>query len=65
MLAPERLLAGVGSQVDLDVGLVEEAPGADVTVVHHLLLVLVGAAATAGAARARARAAKHCSLKQR
>lgn len=44
VLATEGLLPGVGAEVDLDVGLVEEAPGADVAVVHHLLLVLVAAA---------------------
>ncbi len=37
VLAPEGLLPGVGAEVHLDVGLVEEAPVADLAVVHHLL----------------------------
>jgi hypothetical protein len=60
VLAPERLLAGVCSKVDLDVRLVEEAPVTDLTMVHHLLpLVALAAAArnAAAAAAATARAA--------
>ena len=50
VFAPERLLPGVGSQVHLDVGLVEEAPVAYLTMVHHLLALvpLAGGARGAG-----------------
>ena len=54
MLAPERLLAGVGSQVDLDVGLVEEAPVAYLTVVHHLLALVPLAARSSATSSASA-----------
>ena len=40
VFAPKRLLPGVGSQVHLDVGLVEEPPVAYLTVVHHLLALV-------------------------
>ena len=46
VFAPKRLLPGVGSQVHLDVGLVEEAPVAYLTVVHHLLALVPLAAWT-------------------
>lgn len=50
VLAPKRLLAGMGAQVHLDVGLVQEAPVAYLTMVHHLLaLVALAAAASWGA----------------
>ncbi len=55
VLAPEGLLPGVGAQVHLDVGLVEEAPVADLAVVHHLLAEVAAvypAAAAAAAAEA-------------
>ncbi len=55
VLAPEGLLPGVGAQVHLDVGLVEEAPVADLAVVHHLLAevaTVYSAAAAAAAAEA-------------
>ena len=40
VFAPKRLLPGVGSQVHLDVGLVEESSVAYLTVVHHLLALV-------------------------
>ena len=50
VLAPKWLLAGMGAQVHLDVGLVEEAPVAYLTMVHHLLALvpLAGGAGGAG-----------------
>ena len=47
VLAAKGLLAGVGAQVHLDVGLVEEAPVADLAVVHHLLAQVAAVVATA------------------
>ena len=44
VFAPKRLLPGVGSQVHLDVGLVEEPSVAYLTVVHHLLALVTRAA---------------------
>ncbi len=52
VLAPEGLLPGVGAQVHLDVGLVEEAPVADLAVVHHLLAEVAAVYSTAAAAAA-------------
>lgn len=43
MFALERFLPCVGPEVNLDVGLVEEASVTDATVMHHLLVVLVEA----------------------
>ena len=40
MLTPKGLLPGVGPQVHLDVGLVEESSVAYLTVVHHLLALV-------------------------
>ena len=40
VLAPKWLLAGMGAQVHLDVGLVQEAPVAYLTMVHHLLALV-------------------------
>ena len=40
VLAPKGLLPGVGPQVHLDVGLVEESSVAYLTVVHHLLALI-------------------------
>jgi hypothetical protein len=52
VLAAEGFLAGVGAEVDLDVGLVEEAPVADLAVVHHFLAQIAAVyAATAAAAQ--------------
>jgi hypothetical protein len=39
VFALERLLPGVGSHVDLDVTLVQKSSVANLTMVHHLLLV--------------------------
>jgi hypothetical protein len=52
VLAAEGFLPGVGAEVDLDVGLVEESPVADLAVVHHLLaqIAIVAAAVTTAAA---------------
>jgi hypothetical protein len=50
VLAPEGLLPGVGAQVHLDVGLVEEAPVADLAVVHHFLAEVAAVYSTAAAA---------------
>ncbi len=49
VLAPEGLLPGVGAEVHLDVGLVEEAPVADLAVVHHLLAEVAAVYSTAAA----------------
>ena len=46
VLAAEGLLAGVGAEVDLDVGLVEEASVAHLAVVHHLLALVPAGART-------------------
>ena len=40
VLATEWFLARVSSEVNLDVGFVEESSVADVTVVHHLLALI-------------------------
>ena len=40
VLTPKGLFPGVGPQVNLDVGLVEEASVAYLTVVHHLLALV-------------------------
>ena len=40
VLTPKGLLPGVGPQVHLDVGLVEESSVAYLTVVHHLLALI-------------------------
>ena len=40
VLTPKGLLPGVGPQVHLDVGLVEESSVAYLTVVHHLLALV-------------------------
>ena len=51
VVAPKRLLARVRSKVDLDVGLVQEASVAYLTVVHHLLsLVALTASSTTSTA---------------
>ena len=55
VLAAEGLLAGVGSEVDLDVGLVEEAAVAHLAVVHHLLAAVHAAPAPAAATASWAR----------
>ncbi len=52
VLAPEGLLPGVGAEVHLDVGLVEEAPVADLAVVHHLLAEVAAVYSTAASAAA-------------
>ena len=46
VLTLERLLPGVGAQVDLDVGLVKEASMADLTMMHHFLGVGVQGASS-------------------
>ena len=43
VLTPKGLLPGVGPQVHLDVGLVEESSVAYLTVVHHLLALVARA----------------------
>ena len=50
MLTPKRLLARVGPQVDLDVGLVQEGPVALGAVVHGLVVGVVAVPAVATAA---------------
>ena len=50
MLTPKRLLACVGPQVDLDVGLVQEGPVALGAVVHGLVVGVVAVPAVATAA---------------
>ena len=40
VLTPKGLLPGVGPEVHLDVGLVEESSVAYLTVVHHLLALI-------------------------
>ena len=40
VLAPKWFLSRVSSQVNLDVGFVEESSVTDVTVVHHLLSLI-------------------------
>ena len=49
VFAPKRLLPGVGSQVHLDVGLVEEPSVAYLTVVHHLLALVARASRSTSA----------------
>ena len=50
VLTPKRLLACVGPQVDLDVGLVQEGPVALGAVVHGLVVGVVAVPAVATAA---------------
>lgn len=50
MLTPKRLLARVGPQMDLDVGLVQEGPVALGAVVHGLVVGVVAVPAVATAA---------------
>jgi hypothetical protein len=50
VLAAEGLLPGVGAEVHLDVGLVEEAPVADLAVVHHFLAQIAAAVSAAATA---------------
>ena len=49
VLTPKGLLPGVGPQVHLDVGLVEESSVAYLTVVHHLLALVTRAARSTSA----------------